>query len=97
MMRRRDGAAQKIIAGLADVVFATIRVIELKGLLDRAEVAALLKGAREDVVAQEGGVNGRVFAIDTLIAALELPEPGIEARSRLRIVDGPEPPCGDGA
>jgi hypothetical protein len=52
---RRDGNAAKIIAGLADVVFAT--------------------------------------AIDTLIAALELPEPGLEARSRLRVVDGPEPPA----
>jgi hypothetical protein len=87
----------KLFSGMLDVLFAFARCLELKGALTRGEIADLLETARGDIERQEGGASARTFVVDRMIEAFRMPVAGADARSRLRIVDGPEPPCGDGA
>jgi hypothetical protein len=86
--RKAGNDDAKALVGLADCLFALCRLLEIKGLLTRAELAELLTEAREAIIAQEGGVNGRVAVADFLIRAFQMPVAGEDARSRWQVLDG---------
>ena len=96
-MRRQRIDQAKLFNGMLDVLFALARCLELRGVLTRAEIADLLETARADIERQEGGASARTYVVDTMIEAFRLPAAGSDARSRLRIVDGPEPARSDEA
>lgn len=77
----------EIINGILDVLLAFSLALEARGVLSRAEIAAMLGAIRQQAEAQQGP-SKRTLIAELMQAVFDLPQGGADARSRLRLVDG---------
>jgi hypothetical protein len=84
--RREPDDITGAINALLDVNFALVRMLEAKGLVERAAVAQLLAAMCEQLAAQNAD-PARIRIIELMAEAFARPLAGTEARSRLKLVE----------
>jgi hypothetical protein len=83
------------LSGMLDVIFGFTIVLERRGLLTRAEIAAALREMRAQIEAQEGPDTARNAVVDLMLTAFDLPIAGVDARSRFQLIAGGKPAAAD--
>jgi hypothetical protein len=91
----RSDQIGSFLSGILDVLFGFSIVLERRGLLTRAEIAAALREMQAQIEAQEGGLDSaRKVVVDLMLKAFELPI-AVDMRARLQVIDGGIPGAGD--